>query len=241
MLPTKRALELEAPARRALHELAAFGAPKAAFDPALLERTIVIATNDMGEIAVLPPLARRLAEVAPRVRLVGRPTEADVEGELGRGKIDLLVGKVDEGTARIRRRALFAERFVCLVRRDHPEVKKKLTLEQFAALRHVQVAPRGDLGGPVDAALARVGLSRVVAVRVANFLAGPVIVARSDMIITLPARVARVLEVGLGLRSFEPPLPVEGFTVSLAWHDAQHHDPAHAFVRKLLAEVAKEV
>src|SRR5207244_198160 len=85
-------------------------------------------------------------------------------------------------------RPTFDDEFVCMVRRDHPEAHRKLSLERYVALGHVLVAPSGTPGSVVDTELARRGLARRIALRVSNFLVAPVVVCETDFICTMPAR-----------------------------------------------------
>jgi DNA-binding transcriptional LysR family regulator len=241
MVPTARARALEAPARRLLAELAAFGAGDGRFDPATLERTLVIATRDYGEVVLVPALARRLAAIAPSVRIATRVLQGPAHDELAAGRVDLVIGIQEHVAAPLRRRALFRDHFVSLARKGHPALRRPISAEVFAELRHVLIAPGGDPGGPVDAALAARGARRVVAVRVASFLTGPVLVAGSDLIITLPERMARLLADGLGLVVFETPVPLASFATYAGWHEAQQHDPVHRWLRDQVVAVAKEV
>jgi DNA-binding transcriptional LysR family regulator len=113
-------------------------------------------------------------------------------------------------------------------------VKRKLSLETFLTLRHVQIAPSGAPGGPVDDALAARGLARRVAVRTQSFLAAPLLVAKTDFIITAPRAVIESLAEPLRLRTFALPLDVPGFRVAAGWHPRAHDDPAHRWFRHVV-------
>ena len=141
--------------------------------------------------------------------------------------------------AAIHARTLYDERFVCVVRRDHPRVKRTLDLATFAALPHVFIAPRGTPGGVVDEALAKLGLERRVALAVPHFLVAPHVVAGSDLVLTIGARVAYAFAEILPLRVLEPPLEIPSFTVRMIWHERQHHDAGLQWFRALTADVAR--
>ncbi|HEU4406032.1 MAG TPA: hypothetical protein VFS43_12260 [Polyangiaceae bacterium] len=99
------------------------------------------------------------------------------------------------------------------MRADPPRVRGKLTLEAYVELAHVQIAPAGDLGGPVDVALSERGHSRRVAVRTPAFLAAPLLTAHSDLVLTAPSLVLKALAAPLGLRLYPPPLELPGFRI----------------------------
>jgi DNA-binding transcriptional LysR family regulator len=110
-------------------------------------------------------------------------------------------------------------------------VKGKLTLDDFVTLEHVVVSPRGGgLSGPVDTALGKLGRRRRIAVSTASFLFVPELVARSDLIATVPERLVQGR--AERLQVLEPPLSVEGFAIGLVWHERTHQHPAHRWVRE---------
>jgi DNA-binding transcriptional LysR family regulator len=240
LVPTVRA-ELMAPRlRAAVRELEAAVAIVPTFDAATAERTFHLATTDLVELALLPGLLTRLGRHAPGVDLALRgPSGA--EAALERGDLDLSIQLLREDSpAGLRARALFRERFVCVYRRDHPLAGVPLTVERFVAARHALVAPQGARGGVVDDALAAAGLSRRTALLVPGFLIVPHVIASTDLLVTLPERLARTFAALLPLRILEHPLTLPGFTMSLVWHERHEDDPGHRWLRELLFSVAAD-
>jgi DNA-binding transcriptional LysR family regulator len=244
MVSTARAEELGPPIRRALEGVAAALRPPQAFDPKTTDRRIRIGTGDYGEIVLLPRVLKRLAKEAPRVDLRVVFQGDNAAGMLKSGDVDFLLSPVvaAEVGPGMYARKLFDERFVCVVRRGHPLASKRLTLARYVAASHALISPRGKEGSQTDDALTRLGLSRRVAVTVPHFLVAPHIVAQSDLVLTLAARVANMLAAPLGLVILEPPskLRLGGFTMSAVWHERAHTDPALRWIREVFAEVAKD-
>ena len=58
---------------------------------------------------------------------------------------------------------------------------------------------------------------------------------------TLAGRLADRLAPMLGLRRLAPPLELPGFTMSMVWHERQHADPSHVWMRRAIAAAAKEI
>ena len=135
---------------------------------------------------------------------------------------------------------LFDDTFVCAVRAGHPTVKRTLSLERYVALSHVLIAPRGDPGSAVDTALAKLGLSRRIALRTHTFGAAPLIVAQTDYVLTGPRSMLVPMAERVGLRLFAPPFELPGFGVYSAWHPRVQHDPAHRWLRALLEREGSE-
>ncbi len=242
MVPTIRAEALGPPIRRALADVAGALAKTPVFDPKTARGKVIIGTSDYGELVLLPKIVARVAREAPgidlRVRSIG-----DATSPLASGEIDVSIAPLqptDDAPAIFGRR-LFDERFVCVVRKANPLAGKKLTLARYVAASHVLITPRETAGGPVDDALARLGMKRRVAVMVPHFLIAPHVVAATDLICTVAARVAHALAKPLGLAVLTPPpeLALGGFTMSAVWHERTQNDPAQRWIRDLLADVAK--
>lgn len=246
MQPTARAEAMTVPLERALEDLGRVLASPDAFDPARSTRKFRIATNDYMELVLFPRLLARLWREAPGIDVRVRNLEARSNEDLAEARIDLAMGVVGsfgapEAPQGIRTKRLVSDRFVCVVRDGHPTVKKRLSLDEFVALPHALVAPRGESGSVVDTALAALGKKRRVAVEVPHFLVAPHVVRETDVVLTLAARVANSLGPLLGLRQLAPPIGLEGFSMMMVWHERQHADAAHAWLRALIAEVAKEL
>jgi DNA-binding transcriptional LysR family regulator len=240
LAPTERALRLEAPLRDALRTIEAALAGDT-FDPRTARHTFSLATADYGAFVLLPGLLERVTRLAPEVVIWTRALTDDPVEQLARGEADtaLVVPALRHGGTLIHARALYEERFVCLVRKGHPRVKKHLDLDTWAALPHAFVAPRGTPGGIVDDVLAQHGKRRRVACAVPHFLLAPHVVASSDMVLTVGARVAEAFAKILPLRIVEPPVALPRFRVNLVWHERRHHDPAQRWFRAQILETAR--
>lgn len=241
LVPTARAEAMAVPLRAALTSLSETLSAPTPFEPAASTRTFRIAAADYAQFVLLPPLLARVQAEAPGVCVWVTPVPAGdaLPAALASGEIDLAIGvTATMGAAPgLFERALFEERFVCLVRADHPTVGETLTLEQYVALPHAFIAPRGRAGGAVDTALAERGLSRNIAVAVPHFLTMPHVIAASDLIVTLAARVAHAFAAMMPLRILPPPLPLPPFRIGATWHERHQRDPGHAWLRERLASV----
>jgi DNA-binding transcriptional LysR family regulator len=244
MQPTARAEAMAVPLERALDDIGRVLASPAPFDPAQSTRKLRVATNDYMELVLFPRLLARLWAEAPGIDVRVRNIGSRVNDELAGARVDLAMGVMaqfgsPEPPLGIRMQRLVSDRFVCVVREGHPLVKKRLSLDEFVSLPHALVAPRGESGSIVDTALESLGRKRSVAVEVPHFLVAPHIVRETDVVLTLAARVANSLGPLLGLRQLAPPIELQGFSMAMVWHERQHADPAHAWVRALIAAVAK--
>ncbi|MFO0665469.1 MAG: LysR family transcriptional regulator [Polyangiaceae bacterium] len=254
MLPTPRA-EALAPRVESVLEGARALVTKATFDPRTLVRTFTIGASDLVDADLLASLAAAVSREAPLVDIVSMSARDVGTTALADGRVDLWVGTDESVPVGSKRQHLFDDAFQCAVRANHPVLDsdgarkrprarqsppRPLSVEAYVSLAHIQIAPRGTSGGPVDTALEKLGLSRRVAVRTTSFLSAPWIASRSDMILTGPSRLLRALAEPFDLVTFAPPIAIPGFRIFQAWHPRVHDDAAHRWFRGLLrAEAAK--
>ncbi|MEM5424441.1 LysR family transcriptional regulator [Paraburkholderia ferrariae] len=237
IVPTERALQLAAPLKQVLSEIEQMLQPQA-FVPAEAEMTLTLASTDYALRAVVVPYLARLRETAPGVRAVIVPVQHErLQAQLESGDVDLALITPETAPADLHARRLFDERYVCVMRADHPAAQRRLTLERFCALDHALVSYEGgSLSGVTDEALARVGRTRRVTVSVNSFLVLPDLLLTSDLIAVVPSRLVKNAP---GLAVVEPPLAIPGFTKTLAWHERTHRSPGHQWARALLFETCE--
>lgn len=234
---TPRAERLAEAVRKSL-ELLERADEEAPFDPETTHRSFTIVMADHVALVLLGGLVARVAAEAPNVDLVIRPLVTDSERALETGAVDLLVAGPRATPASCYRQKLADDGWVTLVREGHPLAGKRMDLDQFLALRHVLVAPRGVGRGPVDEALDAMGRRRRVAVRVPQLSLAAFLVARSDLVTTAIASAARVVAENLPIRAVETPLDLPAGTWIQLWHERSQRDPGHAWLRRILAEIA---
>jgi DNA-binding transcriptional LysR family regulator len=207
--------------------------------PALreLERTFRLLASDYVLLMVGHGLDARTREQAPRVTLGFIPNSTRDAELLREGAVDLAVGVYRELPPELRVQTLFEERLVCVAREDHPQVRRRLSRARYVAAEHIQVAVRGRPGGEVDDILARDGDARRVTRQVPFFLSALHIAAESDLLLTVPERVARATASRFGLRIFDLPVDVPPYPVRQVWHPRHDTDPAHRWLRSTLHEL----
>ncbi len=238
--PTPRALALLPSLERALSELESVVTREPSFEPRTARRVFTIVMADYQQGVLLTPILQRLEREAPYIDL-SVLTFPNMSELLESGSADMaMIVSGSMGTA-FSTQKLFSDKFVCAVRKDHPIVRKSLSLETYLSLRHVLVSPGGAPGSIVDTELERRGQSRRVALVVSSFVMAPLVVAETDYIATSPERLLRRLAGRLPLRLLEPPLRLPSFSFSLAWHPRLDHDPGHQWLRAQIAAVCAHV
>jgi DNA-binding transcriptional LysR family regulator len=240
MVLTPRAEGMREKVRRALGEAVLALEPERPFSPRELRRSVVIHASDHVLTVLGVDLDRLVHRQAPELQLRFVPNTPDDPGALREGSADLSVGIYGDLPPELRTRLLLTDRFVCVVRTGHPAIKRRLSLAQFVALEHVQVAPRGKPGGYLDDQLAERGLQRRVVLAVPFFLAALRLTAETDYVLTISERIARVMAPCLGLRILEPPLELRPYGLRLVWHPRFDRDAGHQWLREQLLQAAKQ-
>jgi DNA-binding transcriptional LysR family regulator len=235
MRATARAEALREPLREALEALEQAVAPARPFDPAQATHTWRVAATDYAESTIVLPALPGLRAAAPGTRLaIVEAVPPRIAKQAERGEIDLGFHTSEEAPASLRRRVLFAERYVLAGRADHPRLKRRPTLAQFAKFEHAIVSPDGGgFAGVTDEALARTGLARRVVLSVPHFLFMISALASTDLVAMVPARLVRD---NPALRVVEAPVEVPGYEMAMLWHERSHRDPAHQWLRAHIAD-----
>jgi DNA-binding transcriptional LysR family regulator len=241
MVPTPRAQALRERVRVLLDEANAVLQPAGPdLDLGTLERMFTIRANDGFIEAFAHRLAARTAREAPGVRLRFAPKPDKDVRPLREGLIDLDVGVLGESGPEVRIQTLYRDRFIAVVRAGHPLLAEgEITPERYAACDHVFTARRGPITGPVDDALAAVGLKRQVAVVVPSFGTAMSTAAATDMVALVPASYFEYARQRHELRSFELPVPTEHITISQMWHPRLDRDAAHRWLRGVVLDVCR--
>jgi DNA-binding transcriptional LysR family regulator len=256
MVLTPRAESLVVPLRSGLVTLGRALTEPTGFEPASARRAFCIASPDLFDVLVVPPLLARIRNEAPGVDIRVITIDDDrLADQLETGEVDVAITPLIDRTENepvqddapgLLRKKLLRDRFACLLRADHPVfgVRRRsalpaLSLEAYAALSHVLVSPRGGGPGLVDEALQKHGLSRRIALRIPHFYAGLAIVAKSDLVLTAPAALGRLIPGDLPVVALHPPLRLPRHTVNLTWHERFTKDEGHAWLRRLVTEVAR--
>lgn len=231
LVPTPRAQALRERLRNLVAEAEALVRGEDQFDLSRLERSFSIRTSDSFVVSFGAMLAARVAREAPHVRLrFAHQDKEDVEA-LREGRID--IGVIDAMGPEIRQQTLFQDHFIGVVRAGHP-LAGAVTPERFAAFPHISVSRRGRFSGPIDTALAALGLTRMVTVAVANFADALAIARTSDHVAAVPTRLT--LPARAGMAGFDLPVQTAPLAISQAWHPRFDADPAHRWLRAIVRE-----
>lgn len=269
MVLTPHAEALRQRAHGTVHEARAVLSPVTAEpDFPTLRRSFVIRTNDGFVEAFGASLIAAITAVAPHVRLQFMPKLAKTAAHLREGTADLeigvlgLPGQSSSMAPEIRVQALFRDRFVGVVRAGHPlAAEREIDAARYVAFGHVVATRTGRASGPVDEALAAIGLERNIVAVVPSFPAALAVARASDLIALVPAsyignRVGNRADEQLGnhvsdgipdgataragTHAFELPVATGRITVSQMWHPRLDADAVHRWLRQTVLAVCRE-
>jgi DNA-binding transcriptional LysR family regulator len=256
MALTARAEALVVPLRSALVTLGRALAEPAAFEPAAARRAFSLASPDLFDVLAVPRLLEKIRAEAPGIDLtVMTVNDRRLAERLETGELDVAIVPEMEGirtqpgeltAGGLVRRTLLRDGFVCLLRADHAAFgrargARRLSLEAYAAASHIVVSPSGSGPGLVDHVLERLGLRRRVALRIPAHYSALAITEASDLVLTAPASLARLVPRGSALVAVATPMPVPEHGLQLLWHERFSSDPGQRWLREVLSDVARSL
>lgn len=237
MVPTPRALAVRAEVSAVVERARALFAPGGDADLRTLSRMFTILGHDALVATQGAALFARAAREAPGIRLRFL-SESHLDAPLLRqGTADLEVGVIDTTAPEVHVETVYEERMLGVVRAGHPLLTGELTPDRFAGeAGHLVVSRRGRQRGPIDDALAELGLVRRVVGSVGTYPASLFVLRETDLI-GLITSCSRPMAAAVGLVTFEVPLRLPPVEVGFAWHPRHDADPAHAWLRDCVREL----
>jgi DNA-binding transcriptional LysR family regulator len=259
MEPTARALAMAPALREALRSIHdTLGVQPV--DPASTARSFVVAANDYVSSVLLTRLAACMAEVAPAIDLVVRPsTRLDLAEQIDVGRIDIALGVFAEVPSRFQSARLWLQEDVLVFRRGHALARRKPRIGDLADFPLLTVSLGGQEEGAVSGFIAERGLARQsemfdraaledalaaaglrphYRITVPHSLAVPDLLAGSDMVSIVPAPLAQGFVARRELLAKALPYASQHATMRAVWHRRHEHDPAHVWLREQLARLA---
>lgn len=241
MEPTPFAERLAGPVAEALGTIHQALQTRASFDPGSSTRRFTIAMTDIGEIYFLPELLPLLRRTAPGVEIsTVRNTAINLAAEMAAGAVDLAIGYVPHLRAGFFQRRLFPQRYVCVFRSGHRLDKPRLRLTDFVAAEHVMVIAAGTGHGEINERLERAGARPKVRLRVPHFVAVGQILQATDLVASVPEKLAIRMAATYGLKYAALPVKLPPIEIKLVWHAKFHREPGNQWLRTLVFDTFAE-
>jgi DNA-binding transcriptional LysR family regulator len=211
------------------------------FDPAVATGTFTISMSDYEAALLLPHLLRELSERAPRVRIAiiyrNRPL---IEAALNGGDVGLAIGRFDGAGPLLHHQLLFDDELVLIAGRGRHDPERLSSLDYVLGLPFARISPSnaGDVRGDVDTRLDELGKGRFVQLSVPHFAVLPTLIANTQCVAFVPARLVSAMGNTQLIDIYDLPLAVDRFEISMLWHQRTHRDAASVWIRRLFAEAA---
>ncbi|MCI2809841.1 LysR family transcriptional regulator [Eoetvoesiella caeni] len=238
MVPTPLADALIDLVEEGLHKLTQAIDKTQRFDPATTDRLFRIAINDIGQLVLLPGFLNPARAAAPfaRFETVGASSAEEARALLLSGKVDIAIGSWLPMGPGFQVQVLCEETFVALIGRQHSMQSDAFTYKEYLQSQHVTYRPSGASDAALQDTLYQQGIlaERNVVLTMAHALGAADVAATSDLVLSLPMRLAGTILRGRSdLRSVRLPFHVGPFPIWQQWHDRFNADPANLWLREL--------
>lgn len=241
MVPTPFTRNMIEPLRRALRSVETMLNDLNRFEPQTAERRFTLGCRDALETRVLPRLMNRITHAAPHVELATvQFSRRDVKADLFSGRLDVVTDVILPKSRHIRHIPLSSDQLAVVARRGHPRIAGELSLESYLEQGHILVSSRPSGPGVEDFELSRRGMQRRVILRCQHYFAALRVVAETDLIVTMPRRLARVVNQQADHQILPFPLEMPRHDHYLLWHENMDGDPANRWLREQIIQAFAE-
>ncbi len=245
LVPTDFAASIKDGLQEQLNRLEGLLTQSADFDPLQAKGNFKISASDFFAELLMPSLGDSLNHKAPGVtaQLVDLVPDNYVDS-LDRFQADIALIPDTKLPDWINREPLFHSTFSVIGRAENPalanvESTTELPLEVFCDLSHVLFSPEGKLAAMGDAALAKVGRKRQVAMTLPVFSGVCRAVNESDLIALIPTQLAQQVAGGRNLKFFVPPFEIAPALIIAIWHRRSDENPMSKWMRQQIFDLMK--
>ena len=252
MTPTERAKELKPVIRDLMLGLEKAVQPRSDFNAAKSDRIFRMMASDYAEATLIPALLARLRNSAPNI-ILDIMTPSDVSfTDVEQGRVDMVINRFDTIPQSFHQKVLWTDKFSCLVSNKNP-VMGNFDLDSYLASQHVWVSKTGmgvGVGmnpddvqrlGWVDEALNKLGVKRNITIFTRHYQAAMLLAEQQDLIATVPSKLARLQLDNERVSIMPPPFDIPPIELTMAWSPLLQHNPAHRWMRQLIAETAQTI
>ncbi|MCB1689270.1 MAG: LysR family transcriptional regulator [Halioglobus sp.] len=237
MQPTPVADSLIGEVREALRRLNNTLVSRESFDPEKARRTFHVRMHDLTAALLLPALMERIHRCAPNIVVRASTAGADVVQMLSKAELDLSIEPPTLVDPLLYYQPVLQEPYVCAMRKGHPLAQKKLTIKRYLELFHIDVSNTRDTASEVDMALHAQGVKRRIRSQLDSYLVAPDIVARTDLVATIPQMLAARYDLVIKPLPFDLPL----LRLQLYWHKSVEVDPPNSWLRSQVLSLVNEM
>ncbi|MEH6471580.1 MAG: LysR family transcriptional regulator [Halopseudomonas sp.] len=238
MKPTPIATDIALNVSQALQQSRISLAKAGRFNPETSDRHFRFVMQDGFAAVLLPRLLSMLQEEAPGMTLqVFQDPRRDAVEELVAGSVDFVIDNFVPTHAQVMQMKIAEEKYVCAVRQDHPDIGKKITLDQYLQHGHIHASSRKGGKSYVDLALQSLGAQRKIVFQTQHYLETPFALSGTDLILTTTNSIANAHN----LKTLPLPFEVSPINISMFWHASRDADPASCWLRTRIIELYSDM
>jgi DNA-binding transcriptional LysR family regulator len=210
------------------------------FVPAQSRERFRVALTDHASVILMPSLVALVRKAAAHVTLEVSVWRTQSYEDIAAGRLDAALS-AEEASPALESEVLFNLDFVCLVGSAQRVRTRRFTLKQYLQFPHALVETLEGQQTWVDRPLAQLGVKRRVALSLPFFVPAIFAIAQTDLIVTVPRKLAQIAAAMAGVRVVEPPREIKAFPYFMAWHPRHTTEPAHAWFREQLRMAARTI
>jgi DNA-binding transcriptional LysR family regulator len=238
MQPTPTAYQLADPIAEALNKITRALNQHDTFDVESSQRHFTIAMTDVGEMYFMPQLISYCAKHAPQIKIKSmRAHSVNLLSEMEMGRIDLAVGAFDSLSGTLFQRRLFKQNYVTMFRRGHRTMKEGMTSKQFLSAKHLIVSSQESPYDKINQSLEKIGITASAHFIVPHFSSAPYIISSTDLVVTVPEKLAISAKQAFDLEYIKPPLRLPNLQTNVFWHRRFAQDEGNVWLRDTLVNL----
>jgi len=232
MLPTAKAEQLYPPVRQALEGIKSAFDAKLGFEPVSAQRQFRLSMNDYGEQIFMPELMPQIRAQAPHLSFsIELETGEVLRHRLQQGTLDLAFDYITINDGDFVHEQVGTEALAVVSSLDNPWITDGLSLQDYLKAPHLTLKNRDRIGTPLEIVLGKKRLNRRTVLEVPHMLAMPAIVSSTDLVCTIPKRLARAQSRLWPLKIVDLPFYIPDIPVYMIWHKSYAEDLGHRWLR----------
>ncbi len=207
------------------------------FDPATSERHFNVAIpHPLGPV-IAHSIRVAMAAAVPRVTLNidTRTMLPDLSQELRAGDYDLAIDWLRVEQDQFINKRIHDEVLMLIMRRGHPRLGAKPTLEDLRQEEFVWLHPRRPTEHRPKTVQLIEDLGLKVVLSVSEWLEVPTLVASFDLLSIVPQSLSPILTRQMQLRVVPFPVKLPPVPIYETWHESRRNDAGHRWLRDLVA------
>lgn len=235
--PTPKALSLAEPLSEAVSCLERVVAIEA-FQPHKAKGRVRVAMHDLGALYAIPILVDRLQDVAPGITIETSLWNINTEQDLLDGKVDLTFNAITQLSSQFYGVEVGKLPMCAIYAKQHPLAQSTDWPQSVFDYPYVTILPHTLQQDSVESLAQSYGKSRQIVSGATSYQLLARLIKGSQRVSVISAASAAMLdEDELTSRPIDNLPPT---TVHCYWHQRNHNEPLHRFVRNELIEICRE-